>query len=471
MAAVLKSIATDSVDDHPDNPRLVFRDDVIDGIAANLDGEFPQKHALHVRPVGERFQLLAGHHRIRAARKKGLAEVWAWVDDLDDRAAFMELATSNNQGELSPLEIGLHALKAVPLARGGKGKKGGLSEYAERIGKAPSTVSEYRSAGEVLFSLNPSVDRKVFLDKAQHLAAIHSLPRECWAEAARAIGEDSAAKVKERVQKAIEYGNQNGVTAEWNEYLPKHDCMVAVFAGTDPNNFNRLSALASKVATELPEDLASQWRSWLLEHKGLESWDIAQVQAKRIELETVAWGREHSAKDRESVAVLMADPPWRYDFAETDNRQIENQYPTASVEEIVSHIKAPWAPALAENCVLYLWATAPKLKEAIRVMEGWGFDYKTHAVWDKEKIGMGYWFRGQHELLLVGTRGSVSPPEAQNRVSSVFREPRSEHSAKPQSVYEAIEKAFPDAVLGEMYQRTPRARWMGYGNEANGAGT
>lgn len=94
--------------------------------------------------------------------------------------------------------------------------------------------------------------------------------------------------------------------------------------------------------------------------------------------------------------VIYADPPWRYDFSKSNSREIENQYPTMSVDEICS-LKVP----TADNAVLYLWATAPKLLEALRVMDAWGFEYKTNAVWDKQIIGMGYWFRGQHELLLV----------------------------------------------------------------------
>lgn len=105
-----------------------------------------------------------------------------------------------------------------------------------------------------------------------------------------------------------------------------------------------------------------------------------------------------------AYGVIYADPPWRYDDA-TPNRAVENHYPTMSNEEIC----ALPVPA-ADDCVLYLWATAPKLREALEVMEAWGFNYRTHAIWDKVKIGMGYWFRGQHELLLIGTRGDVRTP-------------------------------------------------------------
>jgi len=66
----------------------------------------------------------------RSRQAKGLAKVWCWVKDLDDEAAFMELALSNLQGEVSPLEFGIHALNAVPKVAGGRGNKGGFSEYA-----------------------------------------------------------------------------------------------------------------------------------------------------------------------------------------------------------------------------------------------------------------------------------------------------------------------------------------------------
>ena len=158
--------------------------------------------------------------------------------------------------------------------------------------------------------------------------------------------------------------------------------------------------------------------------------------------------------------LVLADPPWRYDFSKSDSRQIENQYPTATVPEIIKH-----SPATDKDCVLFLWATVAKLQEAMAVMEGWGFKYKTGAVWDKEIIGMGYWFRGQHELLLVGTKGKAKPPEQPDRVSSVFRERRSRHSKKPICVYEWIEKAFPDLPKLEMYCREPRPGWQVWGNE------
>lgn len=158
--------------------------------------------------------------------------------------------------------------------------------------------------------------------------------------------------------------------------------------------------------------------------------------------------------------LVLADPPWKYDFSETDNRKIENQYGTLTIDEIKAK-----SPITTPDAVLFLWATQPKLREALDVMDAWGFEYKSGAVWDKESIGMGYWFRGQHELLLVGTRGKFSPPKEFLRVSSIFKEKATGHSTKPNQVYEWIEKAFPDCRKLEMFARKVRKGWQAEGDE------
>ena len=159
--------------------------------------------------------------------------------------------------------------------------------------------------------------------------------------------------------------------------------------------------------------------------------------------------------------LIYCDPPWKYDFAETDNRKIENQYPTMTVDEICKME----LPKISDNCLLLMWATAPKLLEALQVIKSWGFNYKTHSVWDKQKIGMGYWFRGQHELLIVATRGNFSPPEPEFRNSSIYSEKREAHSSKPEFYYEWIEKAFPLSHKIELFSRKKRKNWKTWGNE------
>ena len=158
--------------------------------------------------------------------------------------------------------------------------------------------------------------------------------------------------------------------------------------------------------------------------------------------------------------VIYADPPWRYNFTKADSRAIENQYPTMSIEDICALDVAANADA-----ILYLWATAPKLLEALQVIDAWGFEYRTQAVWDKMNMGMGFWFRGQHEILMVGVRGTVSPPSQSMRVSSVIRCKRGRHSSKPDVVRSWIEQWYPSAKRLEMFARAKRPAWDAFGNQ------
>jgi len=432
-----------NLQDHPQNPRLALREDVVSAIVAGLADGFDPAHALIVRPLGNEYQVLSGHHRKAAAMKAGIDAVPCWVRELDDEAAYMALVTSNSQGELSPLERGIHFNHSHM----------GVREYARATGRSHVSVLQEAQAGKVVSQLT-TVSLANLQAKTQHLAAIHALPSECWPDAVQTMLDKgwSAKETGEQVKAASEAGSAKVI--------------CALLAGrTSLREIERITETRERVAASFEYDeTRATWAAWFAEADPI---DIKEVQAKRIELE----GQEYERREAERVAaqkpaptlpnLVLADPPWRYDFAETDSRQIENQYPSATVDEIIAH-----KPETEQDCVLLMWATVAKLREAFEVMDGWGFEYKTHAVWDKEKIGMGYWFRGQHELLLVGTKGQASPPEAEHRVSSVFREPRGKHSAKPQCVYEWIEAAFPERVKLEMYCRAPREGWAVFGNES-----
>lgn len=160
--------------------------------------------------------------------------------------------------------------------------------------------------------------------------------------------------------------------------------------------------------------------------------------------------------------VICADPPWRYDFSKSDSREIENQYPTMSLLDICA---LPVKDIAADDCVLFLWTTSPKLYEAFGVLGAWGFEYKTSMIWDKEKIGMGYYARQQHEIILIATRGNLPVPEPTNRPASVIRSPRAKHSEKPDGFYQAIERMYPEYTKVELFAREPREGWQVWGNQ------
>jgi N6-adenosine-specific RNA methylase IME4 len=119
--------------------------------------------------------------------------------------------------------------------------------------------------------------------------------------------------------------------------------------------------------------------------------------------------------------------------------------------------------------VLFLWAPAPLLTDALSVMTAWGFEYVTNMVWVKDKIGVGHWVRNRHELLLIGRRGEFPTPEPANRPSSVIEAPRREHSRKPDEAYEIIEAMYPELPKIELFARHARPNWSAWGNEISRA--
>jgi len=163
-------------------------------------------------------------------------------------------------------------------------------------------------------------------------------------------------------------------------------------------------------------------------------------------------------------SVIYADPPWRFEPRSREtgmDRAADNHYPTMKTIDICN-----LAVPSAENCVLFLWATAPMLPEALQVMGAWGFDYRTHCIWTKPTRGTGYWFAGAHELLLLGVKGSMPAPAPGDQYLSWYQEKKGEHSAKPDQFAEMIEAMFPSQPMLEMFARRARPGWDHWGNEA-----
>ena len=87
--------------------------------------------------------------------------------------------------------------------------------------------------------------------------------------------------------------------------------------------------------------------------------------------------------------VLYADPPWPFEFysqATGTNRSPENHYPTMTLDQI-AQLPVP----AADDCALFLWVTVPHMPAGLMVMQAWGFTYRSHIIWAKNRIGTGYW--------------------------------------------------------------------------------
>lgn len=164
--------------------------------------------------------------------------------------------------------------------------------------------------------------------------------------------------------------------------------------------------------------------------------------------------------------TIVIDPPWWETGGGKSVRGAQRHYQLLKTPDMPAVIWASGVFTPADDCHLYMWATANHLPDALWLMGALGFQYKTNAVWVKEgKIGLGQYFRMQHEHLLLGTRGKGYNVRTEARnVPSIVSAPRTKHSVKPPKAYEVIEARSAGPRL-EMFARAPREGWTTWGNE------
>lgn len=171
----------------------------------------------------------------------------------------------------------------------------------------------------------------------------------------------------------------------------------------------------------------------------------------------------------EKFGIVYADPAWRYDN-NGGRSAAEKIYPTMSIEEICA---LPVADIAAKDSALFLWATFPMLPEALRVIEAWGFRFKTVAfVWLKQNrkaktwfYGMGFWTRSNVEICLLATRGK---PQRQHKgIHQLIISPVEAHSKKPDEVREKIVRLLGDIPRVELFARQATPGWEVWGNEVD----
>ena len=170
--------------------------------------------------------------------------------------------------------------------------------------------------------------------------------------------------------------------------------------------------------------------------------------------------------------MIYADPPWRYTQKGLQGAA-EKHYPTMGIDELCT---LPVADLAAPDSVLFLWATFPQLPEALRLIEAWGFTYKSVAfVWLKKNrkadswfYGLGFWTRGNAEVCLLGvTPGFKAKTQIRaHNVHQIIEAPFEGHSKKPDETRRRIVELLGDVPRLEMFARQRADGWDAWGNEA-----
>ena len=148
----------------------------------------------------------------------------------------------------------------------------------------------------------------------------------------------------------------------------------------------------------------------------------------------------------------------------------EKHYSTMKNNDICA---LPVADIAEKDSALFLWATFPKLPEALRVIEAWGFKFKTVAfVWLKQNrkaktwfFGLGFWTRSNAEICLFATKGK--PKRQDNSIHQFIISPIEQHSKKPDEARDKIVQLMGDLPRVELFARQTPPGWDVWGNEVD----
>ncbi|MGJ0505626.1 MAG: MT-A70 family methyltransferase [Methylocystis sp.] len=248
---------------------------------------------------------------------------------------------------------------------------------------------------------------------------------------------------------------------------PSHDARVKLAdMGITYSQSQRWQALAKLQKAEFEEIVAKR----KIEAQKATQASRAERQAEKKsnrDAREIELAQKQRALPEKRYGVIYADPEWRFEVFSSEtglDRAADNHYPTSNLEEIMSRDVASIA---APDCVLFMWVTGPMLANGFKVLEAWGFAYKSRFVWGKERIGNGYWVRDNAEELLIATRGDVPCPAMGDQFEALQLSPRGVHSAKPERFAEIIESYFPNLPKIELNRRgAPRPGWDAWGNES-----
>lgn len=170
--------------------------------------------------------------------------------------------------------------------------------------------------------------------------------------------------------------------------------------------------------------------------------------------------------------TLLADPPWRFQNrtgkVAPEHKRLA-RYETLSWQDIAA---LPIGDFMDTPSHCYLWVPNALIDEGLRVLEGWGFTYKTMLIWHKVRKdggsdgrGVGFYFRNVTEPVLFGVRGSLRTLKPGRRQVNYLASRKREHSRKPDELYDIIEACSPGPYV-ELFARYPQPGWVSWGDEA-----
>lgn len=174
---------------------------------------------------------------------------------------------------------------------------------------------------------------------------------------------------------------------------------------------------------------------------------------------------------KKKYQIIYADPPWHSNsqFGRDKKKGNAQHYPLMTLLDIVN---LPVSRIASDHCVLLLWIVDTQLFDAQRVIEAWGFKFKTVAfTWakktktGKDHFGVGCWTRKNPEMCLLATKGRPKRFNAGIRQLQYYQ--IREHSRKPDEFRDEIVKLCGDIPRIELFSRQKTPGWDVWGNEVS----
>lgn len=172
--------------------------------------------------------------------------------------------------------------------------------------------------------------------------------------------------------------------------------------------------------------------------------------------------------------IVLGDPPWMHFGDPNKDAAAGKHYALMPLDEICA---LPVRSIVSKKAALFLWATCPRMPDALAAMQAWGFHYRGVAhIWIKtRKDGQPVGPQGipptfvkpVTELLLVGTTNRVGRPFPilSYKQRQLVYAPREEHSKKPDVFRDLIVELCGDRPRVELFARARCPGWTSWGLE------
>jgi N6-adenosine-specific RNA methylase IME4 len=245
----------------------------------------------------------------------------------------------------------------------------------------------------------------------------------------------------------------------WRRQIEVMDAMTEAL-GPKFTYVNLSPSHAREIARHSPRE---SWPEWV-DSCEKSRWTVAQLRSVLLAAKAA---ETHALAERSiptgKYSSIVVDPPWSYSNKSGRHGDSANagyiQDRTMTLDEVALFDIKRWT---AETCHLYLWVTDAYVGHIYEVTEAWGFDAKATLVWVKDRIGMGNYYRHQHELCVFAVKGKMRL--ARMNASTVFSAPITTHSEKPDEFYRLVESCSPGPYL-DVFARKKRAGWDVFGDE------